>query len=277
MTAKSTFIIGKSYRRQSLHDQIGGQRQGGISTPQAEPLILLFTGDTGKQYGYHDGMQPDGTFWYTGEGQEGDMQWVRGNRAIRDHHADGKTLHLFEQASRGQVGYIGEAEYLSHHETTAPDRNGTQRKVIVFELALLGDDPTAEVPSLGVAPQELPREFQKMSLEQLRSAALRNAARSTTPSERKAIIHQRSEAIKAYVKRRANGVCEACGHIAPFPTMAGEPYLEPHHVRRLADGGPDHPRWVAAICPTCHRLVHYGRDGKALNDKIAEYLGTKEA
>jgi 5-methylcytosine-specific restriction protein A len=158
----------------------------------------------------------------------------------------------------------------------APDRNGTQRKAIVFELALLGDEPTAEVPSPELAAQELPREFSTMSLQQLRSLALRSASKSATPSERKTIVHQRSEAIKAYVKRRANGVCEACGREAPFHTIRGEPYLEPHHVRRLADGGPDHPRWVSAICPTCHRLVHYGRDGNALNKKISKYIGTKE-
>jgi 5-methylcytosine-specific restriction protein A len=219
MSNNSTFIIGKTYRRQSIQDQLGGQRQGGISNPQANPIVLLFTGATGKQYGYHDGMQPDGTFWYTGEVQEGDMQWVRGNRAIRDHRSDGKTLHLFEQVSKGQVRYIGEAEYLSHHETTAPDRNGAQRKAIVFELALLGDEPTAEVPSPELTPQVLPREFSTMPLQQLRSAALRGASRSATPSERKAMIHQRSEAIKAYAKRRANGVCKACGHKAPFVTM----------------------------------------------------------
>src|ERR1700746_1774493 len=23
--------------------------------------------------------------------------------------------------------------------------------------------------------------------------------------------------------------------------------------RRLSDGGPDHPRWVVAVCPNCHR------------------------
>jgi hypothetical protein len=61
--------------------------------------------------------------------------------------------------------------------------------------------------------------------------------------------------VKAYVLRRANGCCEACGEEAPFVRKDGTPYLEPHHTRRVADGGPDHPAWVAAICPTCHRQI----------------------
>src|SRR6266446_1576038 len=90
------FTIGQEYRRRDLHSKYGGQRQGGISTPLQLPILLLFTGESGEQYGYSDGFQEDGTFWYTGEGQIGDMEMVRGNRAVRDHEAEGKALHLFE-------------------------------------------------------------------------------------------------------------------------------------------------------------------------------------
>lgn len=38
-------------------------------------------------------------------------------------------------------------------------------------------------------------------------------------------------------------------------------YVEPHHTRRLTDGGPDDFHHVIALCPTCHRRVHYGTDG----------------
>ncbi len=95
------FTPGQTYRRRTdLHAHYGGQQQGGISTPTENPFIFIFTGESGEQYGYQDAFQPDGTFWYTGEGQEGDMDMVRGNRAIRDHHVKGKTIHLFEQAGR---------------------------------------------------------------------------------------------------------------------------------------------------------------------------------
>lgn len=71
--------------------------------------------------------------------------------------------------------------------------------------------------------------------------------------ERRALYRMRSRAIRLYVLRRAAGKCEGCGAVAPFNTVNGEPYLEPHHIRHLADGGPDDPRWVVGVCPNFHR------------------------
>lgn len=63
---------------------------------------------------------------------------------------------------------------------------------------------------------------------------------------------------------------------APFMRSNGEPYLEPHHTRRLADGGPDHPRWVGAVCPTCHREIHHGQSGRTKNDQLQKKLALIE-
>lgn len=38
----------------------------------------------------------------------------------------------------------------------------------------------------------------------------------------------------------------------------------------------DHPRWVAAVCPNCHRRVHHGQDGTEYNNELADYLGSIE-
>ena len=117
--------IGRRYQRRALHDHFGGQQQGGISTPAANPMIFLFTGSAGEQYGYHfDGPQPDGTFWYTGEGQVGDMTMNRVNVAIRDAGQHDRTIHLFEYIAVGWVRYLGQVAYLGHHEAIGPDRNG---------------------------------------------------------------------------------------------------------------------------------------------------------
>ena len=54
------------------------------------------------------------------------------------------------------------------------------------------------------------------------------------------------------------------------------PYLNPT-TKRLADEGPDHPQWVGAICPTCHRRIHSGVDGKEVNKQLMVKLELKEA
>ncbi|WP_221885541.1 hypothetical protein [Vreelandella populi] len=77
------FDIGREYKRsKEIHDQYGGQGQGGISTPKNSPFIFVFTSDAGEQHGYRDEYRDDGIFWYTGEGQVGDMKMASGNKAF---------------------------------------------------------------------------------------------------------------------------------------------------------------------------------------------------
>ena len=128
------FIKGQTYRRRELHEKFGGQQQGGISTPANHKIILLFTGESGEQHGYSDSWSQY-IFFYTGEGQRGDMQFMRGNAAIRDHLKDGKDIHLFAQKEKGQVEYIGQMIYKAFHYKDGLDTDGNHRKMIVFELA----------------------------------------------------------------------------------------------------------------------------------------------
>jgi 5-methylcytosine-specific restriction protein A len=130
------FEVGKTYnRRQDIHARYGGQEQGGISTPKGKPFVLLFTAEAGADFGYKDGWRRDGTFLYTGEGQIGDMEFVRGNRAIRDHVQDGKELHLFKSLGKGKdYEYIGTFVCLSWEIGIGVDATNQSRRVIVFHL-----------------------------------------------------------------------------------------------------------------------------------------------
>ena len=43
------FVIGNTYNRvKDIHTPLGGQRQGGISTPARSPYVVLFTGKSGE-------------------------------------------------------------------------------------------------------------------------------------------------------------------------------------------------------------------------------------
>jgi hypothetical protein len=90
--------------------------------------------------GYSDEWTDDGVLLYTGEGQHGDMRFVGGNRAIRDHLKDGKALQVFEQDKKDKrfLRYLGEMEYAQHAYREAPDTDGKQRKAIVFHLRPVG-------------------------------------------------------------------------------------------------------------------------------------------
>lgn len=136
---KKRFEKNATYRRRDLHEEFNGQRQGGISTPSHHNFIMLFTGEAGQPHGYKDGWTKENIFTYTGEGQRGDMQFKFGNKAIRDHVDAGKELHLFEQAKKGFVRYVGQMECIGYHIVEAPDTDRKQRKAIVFELKAVAD------------------------------------------------------------------------------------------------------------------------------------------
>ena len=85
--------------------------------------------------------------------------------------------------------------------------------------------------------------------------------------------YQRDPAVVAWLRQEANGVCECCDAPAPFTKPDGEPYLEVHHLRRLADGGSDTVENAVAICPNCHREIHHGAEQGELRDRL--YLKQK--
>ena len=129
------------YPRRALHDAFEGQRQGGISTPKAFPIVMLFSGAQGAQYGYADEWSEDRQiFRYTGEGQQGDMKLRAGNLAIKEHALHGKGLLVFAKAKeRGSVQYQGDFEYVDFEWIEAPDVNGNPRKAIRFILKRLNE------------------------------------------------------------------------------------------------------------------------------------------
>jgi 5-methylcytosine-specific restriction enzyme A len=263
------FEIGRVYNRRSeIHGPYGGQWQGGISTPRDRPFIFLFTGESGEQYGYRDGWDDNGVFLYTGEGQEGDMEFVRGNRAIRDHALDGKDIHLFQALGKSEgYRYIGRFVCSTWEFRRGMDLNGDERQVIVFHLVQSEDDD-----------EPLAHASRPTSLDQLRHHALEAAsdAGERNPREARRLYHERSAAVREYVIARAAGTCESCGQQAPFRRQDGTAYLEPHHTRRLSDGGPDHPRWVGAVCPNCHQEIHHGAVGGEKNRELQRHLGVLE-
>ncbi|RZO82787.1 MAG: HNH endonuclease [Oceanococcus sp.] len=80
--------------------------------------------------------------------------------------------------------------------------------------------------------------------------------------------YARDPAVVAWVLAEAAGTCECCENPAPFTRDDGSPFLEVHHVLRLADGGEDTTNNAVALCPNCHRELHYGAQKIELATKL---------
>lgn len=126
---------GGKYKRKELHNHYGGQSQGGISTPKNYPIIFIFANKRGKNYGYVDGY-----FFYTGQGQNGDMKFQSGNKALRDPSADGKQVFLFEETKKTFVRFVAEINCVDYSYIQIPDETGKNRRGIQFTLEEIHSD-----------------------------------------------------------------------------------------------------------------------------------------
>ena len=161
------------------------------------------------------------------------------------------------------LNLLGEVEKPAKPFRVAPGEGTRSHKAATAEPP---KESCWEIPSEELEPQ---LEGWDMSSQQLyrKSVEAYKKGRASAGANRK-------EWVKIYVRRRANGRCEYCNQKAAFQTAKGHWYLEPHHTIRLADNGLDHPDFVIALCPTCHRNVHYGCKGGELNELIKKCLQT---
>lgn len=270
-----SFTIGQIYDRQTeIHDLFGGNSRSGISSSSRAPAVFIFTGVSGDQYGYADSHDENNVFSYTGEGQIGDMKITKGNLAILDHAKHGKALYVFEILGKSQgQKYIGEYTCANYEWRRGQDKHGNDRKLVIFNLLPVGHELDTDelVEEEDFIDPSLPlKELRKRALAatEFRSAGDKGSARRS--------VYRRSKSIAEYVMKRSGGNCESCKKPAPFMKLNGSPYLEPHHVNRLSDGGLDHPLYIGAICPACHCEIHHGMHGKVRNEALKAYVADIE-
>jgi 5-methylcytosine-specific restriction endonuclease McrA len=112
--------------------------------------------------------------------------------------------------------------------------------------------------------------YRRRAIDLLKTGAANPPAGQSNPlwDERRVKVFWRDPSVAAYVLSVAHGKCEGCGQPAPFNADDGEPYLEIHHMLRLADGGSDTINNTVALCPNCHRRAHFANDCEQLRKSI---------
>ncbi len=132
-SAQLQLKVGESYLRTDLHRFLGGNSRAGIC-PTASGVVLIFSDPpSGTRYGYDQNDEVvAGVYRYTGEGQLGDQQLIRGNKALL---SDRKLL-LFSRQDAKSWTYVGEValDVVPFETATAPDRLGNLRRVFVFRF-----------------------------------------------------------------------------------------------------------------------------------------------
>ena len=94
-------------------------------------------------------------------------------------------------------------------------------------------------------------------------------------TKREITVVGRDPEVQRWILQSADGRCELCGKRAPFEKPNGSPFLEIHHVCRLADGGADVPENAVALCPNCHREAHHGAQADLIRNKLSKHASRR--
>lgn len=260
------FKIGHEYDRGDLLFFVGSQQgQSGIIYGPKEPGCVIITsgGRHGKNSGYSNVKNDDGTWYYIGQGTKGDQNpdsfansmLSKGERNVLLFSTREPTSKEKLNQGNGNKRYKFEGifDVLSwrFYEPVTGDRIGD--KLIEYHLIpannIFND---FEVDSLDITPGT-------NLLEDILLKLRKSVPKDKTSNQYSVQEYiQRSSLVKKYALTRANGYCELCKKPSPFTTTKGFPFLEVHHILKLADDGPDNPENVAALCPNCHREAHFG-------------------
>lgn len=252
-------IIGENYTNEQITTIFRVGNMGGMRKSNTKNALVLISFHSGKDQLYNDYWKED-TLYYTGMGQNGDQDInFAQNKTLAESKTNGVTVYLFEMFQEQVYKYRGIVEL-----TGGPflkeelDANGNPRKVWKFPLKLITPNYLSE-NEINTLINTLQEETNKKLKKNWPSELISYVDSipgdvSVLTTLKKTYI--RNPIIAIYAKIRADGVCELCGENAPF-RVDGKPFLESHHIIPLSEGGKDSIDNVTALCPNCHRKVHY--------------------
>jgi 5-methylcytosine-specific restriction protein A len=285
------FEVGTEYRRAQLLEFVGSkQAQSGIIWGSKQPGCVIVTsgGRHSKNAGYEDTQNPDGSWIYFGQGEKGDQDpkryanrlLIEGQRSILLFKTSEPTAAEVQRRREYSKRYRFEGMFAVRgwewYEPGAGGRAGD--RLLLFHLVPAEDSYSLKFyyePEGIEYPTPDSIDGQAL-LQELRTALLSRDKQPLTGAVSTKEYKRASAQTRAYAKLRAGGVCEYCGNPAPFVDLYGLPFLEVHHLHRLADDGPDAPDNVAALCPNCHREAHFGREGEYLRAELESRILVKE-
>ena len=285
MISNHPFIIGKSYLRNDLMEFVGSkERQKGIIYgPKEEGVIIITSGGRhSRNSGYEDAENDDGTWSYYGQGKTGDQDpkrksnamLVSGERSILLFQTKEPNAREVRKQGSFKKSYVFRGEFVSDgYELIRPDK-GPRKGLHTIRVKLIPVGDGIRDNQNPISETEFPE-----SIEEMRSNILLKQSENKKDKTTRSYLtkaYERDAEIKRYTLLRAVGECEYCKKKAPFLKKNGAPYLEVHHILRLADFGDDKIENVIGLCPNCHREAHYGSERDRIRKAMLLTVQSKE-
>lgn len=262
MNFKHGLTIGNRYNTYFIQELFQHNRYRGMRYSKTTNTLVLISDHIKSPY---EDRWINGILHYNGMGISGDQSFeFMQNKILFESRTNGVDVYLFEvfDSSKDKYIFMGQFELCdTPYFQNQFDNTGQLRKVCVFPLKPLDLDTThmairEDLLNSAEVTKRKNKKIQSLSNEQLKKIAL---AEPKISGNRNVITNHyyRSPYITEFAKRRADGICELCKQPAPFKSKDNIPYLETHHIHWLSKGGEDSIENTVAVCPNCHRKLHY--------------------
>ncbi len=254
----SDLKLGRKYSNYDLMNYFLCSEQGGMRRSIRRNALVIVSDHTKALY---DDIWVDGVLQYTGMGKNGNQEITFAqNRTVYESDSNNVVLYLFEVYDssilkkyeyKGIVKLVGKP-----FKKQQFDEEDHLRNVWMFPLKPI-DKSITRYSDLKKAEEISEKKAKKLTDQEILNTL--KTRDSNVPAESYAVtkVVHRDALVKEITKRNANGYCDLCGEPAPFRTKKGEPFLEVHHIITLSNKGPDKVTNTVALCPNCHRKIHY--------------------
>jgi hypothetical protein len=217
----------------------------------------------------------------------GNINWGEAYERFFASLGDGRTLETFKaslQNARDKYDpYVGSGRtgWVNHKTDHKPyPLTGLSKKVFDEWSSRSDDELKAAALALSTDGIFAPTSDIELLIGRTREAREKLKASVLSPTGNKkpaklsAVVESfvRDPRVRAFVLNLADGRCEACEMLAPFEDAYGDLFLEVHHLNFLANGGSDTVENAVAVCPNCHRRLHYSIDREAYRTSIQRKL-----
>ncbi len=174
---------------------------GMIPRPKHDAVLLITHPAGGRSFNYYDYWDGDELI-YTGRGQKGDQELAGANRDVAENS---RELLLFEHTDARRLRFLGLATCKTHWETTAPDRDGADRRIYRFRLQLTsprGNKSSARPRGRqknGTRPRDA-SSFKTRPFDPNRTSASRKTAKPSDLDQQRVLAEKADQAHQATLK-----------------------------------------------------------------------------
>lgn len=194
--------------------------------------------------------------------------WINRNRN------DNPTIYLLKKPKSNTCIYLGEAKIVAepYKEPSAPE---SSFYVWRFPLKLVPIEKDRLIADyLLQEKMALKKNIVELGKNVRETLKLDKNVKGIMARDGISKVYDINPLFSAYVKKRADGICDLCKHPAPFLDADGMPYLEIHHIEGLSSGGKDSPDNMVALCPNCQKRIHVfhsSQDEQELKQCVSQY------